>query len=113
MKRLISILILASFLFIFNTSTHADNSTTKTIPEVLDSAWDEFGLFSYGVEETDLIISIGMDETKSDIKLRKYLNENLSEEAKKKYNIKIFKKDIKLLEKENEEALKKVKEHAQ
>lgn len=107
-KKLIAILILASLLLTFNTfntNSHAVDSTSKSIPEVLDSAWDEFGLFSYGVEETDLIISIGMDETKSEIQLREYLNENLSEQAQKKYNIKIFKGNIEALEKEHQEAL--------
>lgn len=108
-KKLMAILILTSLLLTFNTNIHAVNSTSNTILEVLESAWDEFGLFSYGVEETDSIISIGMDDTKSETKLRAYLNENLSEETKQKYNFKIFKGNIEELEKAHQERLLKDK----
>lgn len=106
-KKLIGFLMLAALLLAFNstTTTHAVDSSSKTIPDVLDSAWDQFGLYVYSVEESDSIISIGMDETKSKEKLKEYLEKNLPEEAKIKYNIKIFKGNIVELEKEHKKSL--------
>ena len=49
--------------------------------------WDEFGLFSFQIGITDPAITIGMDQTKSETKLREYLEHNLSREAKEKYKI--------------------------
>ncbi|AVL07090.1 hypothetical protein BS21228_22575 (plasmid) [Bacillus subtilis] len=43
-----------------------------------------------------------MDQTKSESKLREYLDDNLSEEAKKKYEIYIFKEDIDKLKQEHQ-----------
>ncbi|QXG62925.1 phage coat protein [Bacillus spizizenii] len=47
-----------------------------------------------------------MDQTKSETKLREYLEHNLSREAKEKYKIYIFKDDIDKLEKEHREYLR-------
>lgn len=80
-------------------------SNKKTPVEVLESAWDEFGLFSFEIGITDPAITIGMDQTKSEAKLREYLKDNLSREAKEKYKIYIFKDDIVKLEKEHQEYL--------
>lgn len=44
-------------------------------------------------------------QTKSEAKLREYLEDNLSREAKEKYKIYIFKDDIDKLEKEHREYL--------
>nr|CAF1822744.1 hypothetical protein NRS6085_04185 [Bacillus subtilis] len=77
----------------------------KAPEEVLESAWDEFGLFSFQIGITDPAITIGMDQTKSETKLREYLEHNLSREAKEKYKIYIFKDDIEKLEKEHREYL--------
>lgn len=77
----------------------------KAPEEVLESAWDEFGLFSFEIGITDPAITIGMDQTKSEAKLREYLKDNLSREAKEKYKIYIFKDDIVKLEKEHQEYL--------
>lgn len=77
----------------------------KAPEEVLKSAWDEFGLFSFQIGITDPAITIGMDQTKSEAKLREYLKDNLSREAKEKYKIYIFKDDIDKLEKEHQEYL--------
>ncbi|AVL07088.1 phage coat protein (plasmid) [Bacillus subtilis] len=46
-----------------------------------------------------------MDQTKSESKLREYLDDNLSEEAKKKYEIYIFKEDIDKLKQEHQKSL--------
>ncbi|MCY8497770.1 hypothetical protein P8917_09975 [Bacillus atrophaeus] len=109
-KKFIGFFVLASFLLIFNTASYAsdtdEKSTEDLTAEVLEMAWDEFGLFSFGIGQTDPAITIGMDQTKSEAKLREYLNDNLSEEAKKKYEkIYIFKDDIDKLEKEHQEYL--------
>ncbi|KAA6446929.1 hypothetical protein [Bacillus swezeyi] len=105
-KKLTGILILVSFLLVFNTASFASNTDEKTTAEVLESAWDEFGLFSFEIVKSDpKMISIGMDKTKSEAKLREYLNDNLPEESKKKYDIVIFKKDIHKLEKEHQKYL--------
>lgn len=111
--KFLGILLLASIaltIFVINIDTLTvksqpnEASVKETTVEVLRSAWDEYGMFSFEIVETDSIISIGMDKTKSEIELQDYLDKNLPEEAKSKYNIKIFKKDIKELEKEYEEA---------
>ncbi|MCY8319199.1 hypothetical protein MOC71_21400, partial [Bacillus vallismortis] len=44
-------------------------------------------------------------QTKSEAKLREYLEHNLSREAKEKYKIYVFKDDIDKLEKEHREYL--------
>ncbi|MER0467693.1 hypothetical protein ABR330_13660 [Bacillus cabrialesii subsp. cabrialesii] len=80
-------------------------SNKKAPEEVLESAWDEFGLFSFQIGITYPAITIGMDQTKSEAKLREYLEHNLSREAKEKYKIYIFKDDIAKLEKEHQEYL--------
>ncbi|WP_412675166.1 hypothetical protein [Bacillus atrophaeus] len=94
----------------FNTASYAsdtdEKSTEDLTAEVLERAWGEFGLFSFEIGRTDPAITIGMDQTKSEAKLREYLNDNLSEEAKNKYEkIYIFKDDIDQLEKEQQEYL--------
>ncbi|KAB2334440.1 hypothetical protein F7731_14590 [Cytobacillus depressus] len=115
-KKLFGILLLAFIaltIFVINVdafkvkSQPNEASVKETTVEVLRSAWDEYGMFSFEIVETDSIISIGMDKAKSEFKLQDYLDKNLPEEAKSKYNIKIFKKDIKELEKEHREVIEK------
>ena len=109
-KKLTVVLIIASSLFMFSIALHATSPKQKPPEEVLDDAWGKFGLFSYGIGETDPVISIGMDKTKSEAKLREYLNENLSDEIKENYKIEIFKEDVHVLEKEHQEYLKTINE---
>lgn len=78
----------------------------KSPLEVIGRIRDEFGLFSVQIGQTDPAITIGMDHTKSEGKLREYLKENLSREAKEKYKIYIFKDDIVKLEKEHKKYLR-------
>ncbi|MEX3914284.1 hypothetical protein AB4672_21160 [Bacillus paralicheniformis] len=93
-KKFIGFLVLASFLLMFNTASYASDtdgkSTEDLTAEVLESAWDEFGLFSFQIGRTDPAITIGMDHNKSEAKLREYLDDNLSEDAKEKYKLYIF-----------------------
>ncbi|MGE0910559.1 hypothetical protein ACQGRJ_09520 [Bacillus atrophaeus] len=102
-KRLIGFLILVPVLIMSGIALTESNK--KAPVEVLESAWDEFGLFSFQIGQTDPVITIGMDQTKSEAKLREYLKDNLSREAKEKYKIYIFKDDIDKLEKEHQEYL--------
>ncbi|WIW29121.1 hypothetical protein [Bacillus inaquosorum] len=103
-KRLIGFLVLVPALIMSGITLTESNK--KAPVEVLESAWDEFGLFSFEIGITDPAITIGMDQTKSEAKLREYLEDNLSREAKEKYKIYIFKDDIDKLEKEHREYLK-------
>ncbi|MCY8478023.1 hypothetical protein [Bacillus atrophaeus] len=108
-KKLTVVLIIASSLFMFSIALHAVNSDKKSPEEVLDSAWEKFGLFSYGIGGTDPVISIGMDKTKSETKLREYLNENLPDDIREKYKVEVFKEDIKVLEKKHQKYLDELK----
>ncbi|MGQ9007496.1 hypothetical protein ACTXHP_04585 [Bacillus stercoris] len=103
-KRLIGFLVLVPALIMSGITLTEANK--KSPLEVIDSVRDEFGLFSVQIGQTDPAITIGMDQTKSEAKLREYLKENLSREAKEKYKIYIFKDDIVKLEKEHQEYLK-------
>jgi len=103
-KRLIGFLVLVPALIMSGIILIEANK--KAPVEVLESAWDEFGLFSFQIGKTDPSITIGMDHTKSEAKLREYLEHNLSREAKENYKIYIFKDDIDKLEKEHREYLK-------
>ncbi|MEC2307589.1 hypothetical protein [Bacillus atrophaeus] len=106
-KRLIGFLVLVPVLIMSGITLIESN---KKVPvEVLESAWDEFGLFSFEIGITDPAITIGMDQTKSEAKLREYLNNNLSKEAKEKYKIYIFKDDIDKLEIQHQEYLQENK----
>lgn len=109
-KTVVGILVVASSLFMFSIALYAVNGNQKTPDEVLDNAWEKFGLVSYGIGETDPVISIGMDKTKSETKLREYLNDNLSEDVKEKYKIEVIKEDSKVLEKEHQKYLNHTKQ---
>ncbi|AEB62826.1 SP beta phage protein [Bacillus amyloliquefaciens XH7] len=52
-----------------------------------------------------------MDKTKSEEELRRYLNDNLSDEDKEKYEVKIIKEDINVLERQHEKYLESNKAH--
>ncbi|MEC3632844.1 hypothetical protein ABEY01_07830 [Bacillus velezensis] len=103
-KKLIGVLIIVCSVLMYSIGSHPLKNQRST-EEVLQSAWDEFGLFSYGIGETDPVISIGMVKTKSEEELRRYLNDNLSEEAKEEYKVEILKKDINVLERQHEKYL--------
>ncbi|KFI01402.1 hypothetical protein P8879_02060 [Bacillus spizizenii] len=102
-KRLIGFLVLVPVLIMSGITLTEANK--KSPLEVIESVRDEFGLFSVQIGQTDPAITIGMDQTKSEAKLREYLEDNLSREVKEKYKIYIFKDDIDKLEKEHQEYL--------
>jgi hypothetical protein len=70
------------------------------IESVLQNGWDEFGLFSFEIGDTDSTIRIVMDETKSEQELRKYLEENIDKLYLEHYNIEISKRGLEEVETE-------------
>ncbi|MCY7768628.1 hypothetical protein [Bacillus haynesii] len=105
-KKLIGVLLLAPFFLLFNTATQAADPNQKTTEEVLQDAFDKFGLVSSVIGKTDPVISIGLDDTRSEEKLKKYLDENLPPDAKEKYEVEIFKRNVEEMKKEIRENLK-------
>jgi len=70
------------------------------IASVLENAGDDFGLFS--VQATpDSTIFIEMDETKSELQLMEYLEENVNKTDLNQYNIKISKRSLHEVETES------------
>ncbi|WP_077212450.1 hypothetical protein [Bacillus dakarensis] len=83
------------------TVSDSKEARVDRIASVLQDAWDEFGLFSFEIGDTDPTIWIGMDETKNEQELREYLKGNIDKYDLIHYNIEILKKDIQELEKEH------------
>ena len=80
-------------------SNNNDEERWDRIASVLDNAWDEFGLFSFQVSP-DSTIFIEMDETKSEVQLKKYLEENVNKTDLSQYNIDITKRSLQEVETE-------------
>ncbi|MEA0562300.1 hypothetical protein [Lysinibacillus irui] len=70
------------------------------IASVIENAWDHFGLLSFQATP-DSTIFIEMDETKSELQLRKYLEENVNKTDLNQYNIEITKKSLHEVETES------------
>lgn len=70
------------------------------ISSVLENAWDDFGLFSFQATP-DSTIFIEMDETKSELQLIKYLEENINKTDLNQFNIEITKKSLHEVETES------------
>lgn len=70
------------------------------IASVIENAWDHFGLLSFQATP-DSTIFIEMDETKSELPLRKYLEENVNKTDLNQYNIEITKKSLHEVETES------------
>ncbi|MGE8081983.1 hypothetical protein [Peribacillus loiseleuriae] len=109
MKKFISVLMIVVVVVLIFTVyinkndvyTNKGEARADRIASVLHTAWDGFGLFSFQLGETDPTIWIGMDETKSELELREYLEENIDKSDLSHYNIKVFKKNIQELETEH------------
>ena len=115
MKKFISVLLMVIVVvLIVNVFPNKDDVTpgddkearNDRVVAVLQTAWDKFGLFSYGIEGVDMegvipTIWIGMDETKSELELRGFLEESIDKTDLRHYDIEVFKKDIRELEKKN------------
>jgi len=81
-------------------SNNNDEKQWDRIASVLENAWDDFGLFSFQATP-DSTIFIEMDETKSELQLIKYLEENVNKTDLNQYNIEITKKSLHEVETEN------------
>ena len=84
-----------------SSSNNNDESKVDRIVAVLENVWDEFGLFSFQIGDTDPKIWIVMDDTKSEVQLKKYLEENINKTDLNQYNIDITKRSIQEVETES------------
>ncbi|MGM7680784.1 hypothetical protein ACSVDA_01390 [Cytobacillus sp. Hm23] len=96
MKKIHAVLLLVTLVLISILTLKEEQPYNTAF--VLKEAWDEFGLFSYMIGDTDPIIWIQMDEEKSDLELRKYLELNLSQADLEHYSIDIIQTSIEKLE---------------
>lgn len=100
MKKVISFFLIVIVILTFN--LYSNNKVQpKSIAQVLENAWDEFGLFSFQIGKTDPIISITMDETKSEEKLLRYLEDNIDKSVLNEYEFEFFKKNVQVAEYEH------------
>lgn len=81
-------------------SNNNDERQRDRIASVLDKAWDEFDLFSFQVSP-DSTIFIEMDESKNELQLMKYLEENINATDLSQYTIDITKKSLQEVEAES------------
>jgi hypothetical protein len=108
-KSIFVIIISAAILIIFDLSFNREEVSTKDdaearselIGEVLNSAWDQFELFSFSVGGTDPVIWIQMDENSSKQEFLAYLEKNISEKDLSHYTIKILKRSLQEVETEH------------
>ncbi len=84
----------------FSNKNNNNETRWNRIASVLENAWDEFGLFSFQVTP-DSTILIEMDETKSELQLIKYLEENVNKTDMSQYNIDITKRSLQDVETES------------
>ncbi|MFL0366182.1 hypothetical protein ACH0BF_24635 [Pseudobacillus sp. 179-B 2D1 NHS] len=110
MKKFISVLmIVVIFVIVFNVYSNKDDVSTSNdgktrsdrIASVLNTGFDEYGLFSFEIGNTDPTIRIVMDEAKSKQELQKYLKENVSKSDLNHYNIEILKRNLQEVEEEH------------
>ena len=71
------------------------------IASVINTAFDEYGLFNSQVGSTDSIIRIEMDEANCEQELLEYLEKNISKADLSHYNIKILKRNLKEVQTEH------------
>ncbi|MGE7949926.1 hypothetical protein [Lysinibacillus sp. NPDC093688] len=110
MKKLVPVLIIVVVVILvtniyankydsFSNKNNNDEKRWNRIASVLDNAWDEFGLFSYQ-KTPDSTILIVMDKTKSELQLKKYLEENVNRTDLSQFNIDITKISLQEVETE-------------
>lgn len=73
---------------------HDEKARNERIASVLNTAFDEYDLFSFEMNGTDSIIWIQMDEEDSEEELMEYLEENISKAELTHYKIKIRKRNL-------------------
>jgi hypothetical protein len=108
-KSIFVIMISAALLTIFDLNFNREEVSTKDsaevrsepIEEVLMSAWNQFGLFSFSVGGTDPVIWIQMDENSSRQEFLAYLEKNISKKDLSHYTIKILKRSLQEVETEH------------
>ncbi|MFJ7700847.1 hypothetical protein [Lysinibacillus fusiformis] len=83
----------------FSNENNNDEKRWNRIASVLDNAMDEFGLFSFQ-KTPDSTIFIVMDETKSELQLKKYLEKNVNKTDLSQFNIDITKISLQEVETE-------------
>ncbi|OXT17855.1 hypothetical protein B9K06_08260 [Bacillus sp. OG2] len=101
-KSIFVIMISTAILIIFDLNFNREEVSTsddaevrsERIGEVLESAWDQFKLFSFSVGETDSVIWIEMDENSSKQEILAYLEKNISEKDLSNYTIKISRRSL-------------------
>ncbi|MGM0924713.1 MAG: hypothetical protein ACQEWW_26605 [Bacillota bacterium] len=110
MKKFISVLmIVVAVVIVFNVYSNKDDVSTindgearaDRIASVLNTGFDKYGLFSFGIGDTDPTIWIVMDEAKSEQELQEYLKENVSKSDLNYYNIEISKRNLQEVEEEH------------
>ncbi|USK45081.1 hypothetical protein [Cytobacillus oceanisediminis] len=95
----------------FNKDDVATNHDSKArdgrIASVIDSGFDEYGLFSFEISDTDPnpTIFIVMDEAKNEKKLQEYLEKKVSKADLNHYNIEISKRNLQEMQTEHAMAL--------
>lgn len=100
---IIVVIVIVINIEIDKSNSFSNNNTEKQwdrIVSVLENAWDDFGLFSFQATP-DSTIFIEMGETKSELQLRKYLEENVNKTDLNQYNIEITKKSLHEVETES------------
>lgn len=83
----------------FSNENNNDEKRWNRIASVLDNAMDELGLFSFQ-KTPDSTIFIVMDETKSELQLKKYLEKNVNKTDLIQFNIDITKISLQEVETE-------------
>ncbi|MGN4126053.1 hypothetical protein ACMGD3_13740 [Lysinibacillus sphaericus] len=111
MKKFVTLLIivvvvvLVTNIYIIKNDNFSKSNNNDETPgdrtSILDNAWDEFGLFSFQIGDTDPTIWIVMDETKSEVQLKKYLEKNINRSDLSQYNIDISKRSLQEVETEH------------
>jgi hypothetical protein len=95
-------------LLLSNVYFNKDEATREDrIASVMDATFDESGLFSFQMVDTDPTIFIEMDETKSEKEFLEYLEKNMSQSDLSHYNIEITKRNLQEVQREHLSILKK------
>lgn len=92
-KYIIVLLIIAGTIILATIFMNSDNvsnqnmkeESSKQITNALNSVADEFGFFSFQIDQTDSSIWIVMDETKSEAQLKEYLEKNINKNHLNQY----------------------------
>ncbi|MFJ7932526.1 hypothetical protein [Peribacillus sp. NPDC096448] len=110
MKKFIYVLIIVVVVaLIVNVYINKDDVTTNNngetrgerIAAVLNTGFDEYGLFSFEIGDTDPTIRIIMDKAKNEQELREYIEENVSKSDLSHYNLEILQRSLQEVEREH------------